>query len=65
MRLAEPETLKALNDRISAGSVKTVDGRAVASILDSGLIREDGGVLYPVREGVPVLLITEGIVLER
>ena len=28
------------------------------------LIREDGTVLYPVREGIPVLLVEEGIVLE-
>jgi uncharacterized protein YbaR (Trm112 family) len=31
--------------------------------LDAGLIREDGRVVYPVRNGIPVLLADEAIML--
>lgn len=30
----------------------------------AGLVREDGKVLYPVREGIPVLIVDQGIFLE-
>ncbi len=31
--------------------------------LEGGLVREDGGVLYPVRNGIPVLIADQGISL--
>ncbi len=33
--------------------------------LDAALAREDGLVAYPIRDGIPVLIAGEGIVLER
>ena len=52
-----------LNNQVA--EVKLVN-RAVTAVrekLDSGLLRADGKVLYPVREDIPVMLIDEAILL--
>ena len=41
-----------------------VGGQTVTEAIESGLVREDGTILYPVREGIPVLLVEEGLPLE-
>ena len=35
----------------------------MSEAIESGLVREDGAYLYPVREGIPVMLIGEAIAL--
>jgi uncharacterized protein YbaR (Trm112 family) len=52
-----------LNGRISAGELKNVGGGAVSETVVAGLIREDGAIVYPIRDGIPVLLIDEGLPL--
>ena len=42
------------------GSSVTITPQAMMAI-DGGLLREDGRILYPVREGIPILLIEEGL----
>ena len=32
--------------------------------IEAGLVREDGRILYPVRDDIPVMLIDEAIPLE-
>ena len=61
---ARPMMIEATNTRIAAGELRNVGGEAVGEPLESGLVREDGRVLYPVRDGIPVLLIHEGLPLE-
>jgi len=39
----------------------TRDGAAITIPVDQGLIREDGKVLYPIRNGIPVMLLEEAI----
>jgi len=58
---ASAEVLEALNARISAGEVKNVGGEAVTETLEAGLVREDGTIVYPIRDAIPVLLIDEGL----
>jgi uncharacterized protein YbaR (Trm112 family) len=62
-KLAEADSglLEAVNARIAAGEMKNVSGEAVADPLEAGLVREDGKILYPVRDAIPVLLIGEGL----
>lgn len=62
---APRELIDQLNQRIQAGEVKNQEGQVVAEPLESGLIREDRKILYPIREGIPIMLVTEGIVLEN
>ena len=61
---AESGVLERLNARIASGDLTNRDGDPVTEALEAGLVREDGTVLYPVREGIPVMLIGESIPLE-
>lgn len=58
---ASAEVLAKLNQAIESGSVKNVGGEAVTEVLTGGLVREDGKIVYPIRDDIPVLLIDEGI----
>lgn len=50
-----------LNAEIKAGTLKNNGGAHVLDAFDEGLLREDGEYLYPVRNGIPVLLVAEAI----
>ncbi len=63
LKWASSEQLQQINDRIQAGSLQTVAGDVLTVILEGALIREDEKVAYPVREDIPVLLVSEGISL--
>jgi uncharacterized protein YbaR (Trm112 family) len=58
---AGSDLLKRINDRIAAGQAKNKGGAEVKEALEAGLVRQDGKILYPIRDGIPVLLIDEGI----
>lgn len=58
---AGADLLKRLNERVAAGSVKTRGGAVVKDAIEGGLVRQDGKIVYPIRDGIPVLLIDEGI----
>ena len=58
---AGADLLKRVNDQVAAGSAKTRSGSQVKDAIEGGLVRQDGKILYPIRDGIPVLLIDEGI----
>ena len=62
IRPATPEEIAALNARIAAGA-KANGGGSVEGPLEAALIRGDGTYAYPVREGIPVMLIEEAIAM--
>ena len=57
----ERSRLDKLNQSIAAGSVHTVRGAAVDEPLKEALITQDGRVIYPVIDDIPVLLEDRGI----
>ena len=63
VHVADEATVARVNAAISAGTVKNRDGASVDEAIQTGLIREDGAYLYPVREDIPVMLIGESIPL--
>jgi uncharacterized protein YbaR (Trm112 family) len=64
LRLAGIEELRELNLAIGRGVVRDVQGRPVAEVVEDALVRADGIRAYPVRGGIPVLLVDEALVLE-
>ncbi len=61
VEMLSEDKLKAVNDRIGRGEVKTVDGSKVDKPLDAGLITEDGKTIYRIDDDIPIMLIDEGI----
>lgn len=65
VRLAEPELLDRLNRAIVEGRLETRGGETVRTELEEALVREGDDLVYPVLDGIPVMLIDEGISLDR
>jgi len=63
LEVAAPELVAQLNARIAAGQVRNRAGQQVQDPLESGLVRADKKLLYPIRKNIPLLLIDEGIEL--
>ena len=61
VRPASAEVLARLNEAVKAGRVRTRGGRALEQAVAEGLVREDGRVLYPVLDGIPMMLVEEAI----
>jgi uncharacterized protein YbaR (Trm112 family) len=61
VRMAPADLISRLNERIRAGQLRNRGGAAVAKELAEGLLREDGRVLYPVDDDIPVMLVEESI----
>jgi uncharacterized protein YbaR (Trm112 family) len=61
--LASPQVLESVNAKIRAGTLRNRGGQLVGQELREALVREDGRVLYPVDDGIPVMLVEESIEL--
>jgi uncharacterized protein YbaR (Trm112 family) len=61
--LASEEVLRKLARDIEEGKVRNRGGDKVTEPITEGLVREDGKILYPVDDGIPVMLIEESIEL--
>lgn len=57
----ERSRLDKLNRAITAGEVDQIDGAPVTETLREALITDDGKVIYPVLDDIPVLLSERGI----
>jgi len=57
--------LHMLNLQIEAGRIINRGGQRLQSPLDEGLMTTDGRLLYPVTDGIPVLLDEEAIHLSQ
>ncbi len=62
---ADPAVIQAANRRIAEGSLRNRVGRVIERQFDAGLIREDGKLLYPIVDDLPIMLIDEAVPLEQ
>ena len=65
VQMAPAEQLARLNERIQAGGVKYHDGSDVDKPLDEGLVTEDGETTYRIDDGIPVMLVDQGILMAQ
>lgn len=63
VREAPASLVAEVNRAIRAGTAKNREGAPVAEEIEGGLVREDGACLYPVRNGIPIMLIGERLAL--
>jgi len=61
LRLADNALIARINDAIRAGRLRNEAGRELDETIDGGLIRAHGDLLYPILDGIPVLLRDEAI----
>ncbi len=64
VKLADGALVARVNKAIEGGKVRSRDGNPVTRPMDGALLRQDGKILYPVRGGIPIMLIDESIVVE-
>ncbi len=62
---ARPDMLSKVNAAIDAGELSNRDGSVLSEVLAEALITDDAKLLYPVNDGIPVLLESESIGLEQ
>ncbi len=65
LSLARRDLLGRVNSAILAGTVTNRDGKTLHDALHEALVTDDQKVLYPVANGIPVLLEGESIYLEQ
>ena len=62
--LADAALVARVNAAVQAGKVKSRDGQPVTRPMDAALLRRDRKVLYPIRGGIPIMLIDESILVD-
>ena len=64
LMVADAGILGRVNQAIEVEALKNQGGDRVKDRINEGLVREDGKVLYPVKDGIPVMLLDEAIRLD-
>lgn len=61
LALAKSDTLDRVNAAIGAGGISNSDGTVLTEALSEALVTDDDKLLYPIVNGIPVLLEGESI----
>ena len=64
IHVADQALVDEVNARIERGELTNRGGARVERTIDGGLVREDRKYLYPIEDGIPIMLIDEAIPLE-
>ncbi|MCJ7592090.1 MAG: Trm112 family protein [Woeseiaceae bacterium] len=65
LSVLKKDKLDRVNAAINAGELKNQEGSAVTKALTEALVTDDGKRIYPVDDGIPVLLEGESISVEQ
>lgn len=65
LSVLQQDRLARVNAAIEAGDIVTHDGSKVIAPLSEALVTDDGKRIYPVSDGIPVLLEDESISMEQ
>jgi uncharacterized protein YbaR (Trm112 family) len=65
LSLARADLLASINTAISAGKLRNFDGTLLENDLQEALVTDDGKTMYPIDDGIPVLLEGEGVALSQ
>ena len=65
LSVLKKDELARINAAIAAGELVNYEGAALADPLTEALITDDGKRIYPVDDGIPVLLEDESISMEQ
>ncbi len=65
LKPAQSEVLERLNRLIDEGRLFDRSGSPVKQHLDDGLVREDGALLYVVRNNIPIMMSDAAIPLQQ
>ena len=63
--VAKSDLMAKVNTAITAGSLENRDGQTLSGVLKEALVTDDGKILYPVNDGIPVLLEGESVTLDQ
>lgn len=65
IHFADSSLVAQANQRIAAGTLHNRAGDKVSEAIEGGFVRSDGQFLYPIRKGIPVMLIGEAIPVDQ
>jgi len=65
LSVLKKDKLEKINAAIAAGKLETHEGAVLAEPLAEALVTDDGKRVYPVDDGIPVLLEGESILMEQ
>ena len=65
LSLARADLLKSVNAAIGDGKLSNRGGAVLEKPLAEALVTDDGKLLYPVNDGIPVLLEGESVTLDQ
>ena len=63
LRMADDALVGAINQAVAAGTLKNAAGEKISETLTEVLVNESGSRAYVVRDGIPVLLSDEAVLL--
>ena len=65
LMVAKSDLMAKVNAAITAGSLENRDGQTLSGVLKEALVTDDGKILYPVNDDIPVLLEGESVTLDQ